>query len=157
MGFAEISDNCNKLYSFAAKPGSYNPADSSSFPGIPVIFDMPDTLACSVDSLLYFQYVDFVFYDRCFNVVNFTARFAITDDILPEIKTCPKDTSFVLEPGKCEKSVQLQMPEVSDNCSGESFEITKTISNPIKSNVQGSYEIPVNPVTITLGPFSQPG
>ncbi len=153
-GFAEISDNCNKVFSFAAKPGSYIPGNPGTYPGKPVSFDMPDTLACSADSLLYFKDVDFVFYDRCFNTLHFTARFAISDLLKPKVTACPKDTIMVMETGFCEKSIVLPMPEVTDNCSGENIEIVKSVSSPIKSTVQGNYEIPVNPVKIDIGPFS---
>ena len=115
---------------------------------------MTDTLSCSVDTLLYYKDVDFVFYDRCFNTLSFTRRFAILDTVDPELKNCPKDTSYVITPGKCERTVELIMPEVSDNCTGGKIEIKKIISKQIKSNFEGSYEIPVNPVTLDIGPFT---
>lgn len=153
-GFGEISDNCNKLYSFAAVPGSYIPGKPATYPGIPVVFDMSDTLSCSTDTMLYFKDVDFVFYDRCFNTLSFTKRFAIIDNTVPELLNCPEDTSFIIAAGMCERLVGLHMPEVIDNCTGGKIEIKKILSKQINSNVQGSYEIPVNPVTIDLGPFT---
>ena len=153
-GFAEITDNCNKVYSFTAEPGSYTLGLPGTYPGVAVAFDMPDTLSCSVDSLLYYKDVDFVFYDRCHNTLSFTRRFAIIDNVDPVLINCPLDTSYIMEPGFCERTVILTMPEVSDNCTGDNLEIKKTITKAISSNVQGSYEIPVNPVTLNIGPFS---
>ncbi len=152
--YSEITDNCNKIYFFAAKPGSYLIGLPNTYPGVPVSFDMNDSLSCSNDTLLYYKDVDFVFRDRCQNAISFTRRFAIIDQDKPVIKTCPQDTSFVIETGKCEKEVQLTMPEVSDNCTGKKIEIIRNITKPIRSNIQGSYEVPVNPVTLEFGPFS---
>lgn len=153
-GSAQISDNCNKVYSFAAKPGSYTPGQVSTFPGEAVFFDLPDTLQCNNDTVLYYKDVDFVFYDRCFNTLSFTRRFAIVDVIPPVINSCPGDTVIILDENECNSLVNLVMPQATDNCAGKDIEISKHISKQIFSDVQGSYTVPVNPVILEIGPFN---
>ena len=152
-GGAIISDNCNKVYSFAAKPGSYTPGIPGTFPGTAVYFDMPDTLLCENDTVLYYKDVDFVFYDRCFNTLTFTRRFAIVDVIKPVIDVCPGDTVITLEPDACDVDFLAVMPAAADNCAGKTIEVTKHISQPITSDVQGSETTPVNTVVLDIGPF----
>lgn len=153
-GNAQVSDNCNKIYSVAWTPGTYIPNDQNSYPGDPVVFDMPDTLVCSNDTVLYYKDVDFVFYDRCFNTVNFTRRFAIVDIIAPIVEVCPQDTIINLMQDECEAMVTLKMPSAKDNCAGKTIEVSKHIIEPIVSAVQGSYNTPVNPVFLEIGPFN---
>ena len=153
-GSADITDNCNKVYSFAAKPGSYTPGQVSTFPGTPVYFDLPDTLKCEHDTVIYYKDVDFVFYDRCFNTLNFTRRFAIVDVISPTIKACPQDTVIILPQDQCEVPVSFFMPESTDNCAGRDIEVSKHIHKKIVSDVQGSHSLPVNPLVLDIGPFN---
>lgn len=154
-GGAQMIDNCNKVYSFAAIPGSYTPGNSSSFPGHLPVFDLGDTLSCSNDTLIFYKDVDFVFYDNCFNTVHFTRRFAIYDNQKPLIVTCASDTIISLDLDQCSKEVTFKLPTGIDNCTGETIEINKYITKQITSAVQGSYTIPVDPVTINIGPFAQ--
>lgn len=153
-GNAQISDNCNKVYSAAWVPGSYTPGDRSTYPGDLVVFDMPDTLECANDTVLYYKDVDFVFYDRCFNTLSFTRRFAMVDIVLPQLESCPSDTSYYLPTGYCDKSVQIQMPEVTDNCAGNSIDVNKEIKKRITSDVQGSPTAPVNTLILEIGPMN---
>ena len=154
MGNASVTDNCNKVYSFAAKPGSYTPGQISTFPGEAVYFDMKDTLQCDNDTILYYKDVDFVFYDRCFNTLNFTRRFAIVDVTSPEITGCPKDTVIILPENECEATVVLQMPDAVDNCAGKEIETVKHIKKRIESDTAGSRTAPVHPVVLDIGPFN---
>ncbi|MEZ4908342.1 MAG: hypothetical protein R2771_12035 [Saprospiraceae bacterium] len=119
------------------------------------VFDMQDSLSCSNDTLLYYQDVDFVFRDRCQHALVFTKRFAIYDDSAPQIISFPKDTSYILDPDECSEIVVLEMPEALDNCTGKEIEIIRSVTKPIKSQVQGSYTVPVDPVTLNIGPFSE--
>ncbi len=153
-GNASVTDNCNKVYSFAAKPGSYTPGEISTFPGEAVYFDMMDTLQCDKDTVLYYKDVDFVFYDRCFNTLSFTRRFAIVDVIAPEITDCPQDTLIVLAPNECETPVMLSMPTAVDNCAGKEIGITKYLRKKIESDTAGSYTAPVNTIVLDIGPFN---
>lgn len=153
-GNAQISDNCNKIYSVAWTPGSYTPNNQSTYPGDPVVFDLPDTLFCSNDTVLYYKDVDFVFYDRCFNTVNFTRRFAMVDIIAPTVEVCPQDTVILLMQDECEVMVSMEMPKANDNCAGAIIEVSKYVIEPIVSAIQGSYTTPVNPVFLEIGPFN---
>jgi len=153
-GNASVTDNCNKVYSFAAKPGSYTPGQVSTFPGEAVYFDMTDTLQCDKDTVLYYKDVDFVFYDRCFNTLSFTRRFAVVDVISPQISVCPEDTLIILPQNVCETPVVLTMPDAIDNCAGKEIEITKNLRKEIESDTAGSYTAPVNTVVLDIGPFN---
>ncbi len=153
-GNAQVTDNCNKVYQVAWVPGTYTPGDRSTYPGDLVKFDMPDTLVCANDTVLYYKDVDFVFFDRCFNTVSFTRRFAMVDIVKPKLHSCPKDTSFVLPADACEMNVKLVMPDVTDNCAGSNIEVNKHIVKTITSPVAGSKTIPVDPVVLEIGPFN---
>ncbi|HEB61829.1 MAG TPA: hypothetical protein ENI82_01640, partial [Bacteroidetes bacterium] len=134
MGNASVTDNCNKIYSFAAKPGSYIPGQISTYPGEAVRFDMMDTLQCDNDTVLYYKDVDFVFYDRCFNTLSFTRRFAIVDVVSPEIIECSPDTVIILPENECNIQVDLTMPSATDNCAGKEIEIDKYLRVRIESD-----------------------
>jgi len=153
-GNAQITDNCNKVYSAAWIPGTYTPGNRSTYPGDQVVFDLPDTLLCTNDTVLYYKDVDFVFYDRCFNTLSFTRRFAMVDIIKPVIESCPSDVLYILPNGTCDKVVSLEMPNVSDNCAGANIEVKKHIEKKITSDVQGSRNIPVNTVILEIGPIN---
>ena len=153
-GNAQVTDNCNKVYQVAWIPGTYTPGDRSTYPGETVTFDLPDTLACSSDTILYYKDVDFVFFDRCFNTLTFTRRFSIVDIVNPEISSCPNDTAYVLPYNECDINVRLSMPDASDNCAGSNIEVKKHIVKSITSAVQGSKTIPVDPVILEIGPFN---
>ncbi len=153
-GNAQVTDNCNKVYQVAWVPGTYTPGDRSTYPGELVTFDLPDTLQCSSDTVLYYKDVDFVFFDRCFNTLTFTRRFSVVDITKPEIHSCPNDTSYVLPADECSMDVRLLMPDVTDNCAGSNIEVNKHIVKTITSPVQGSKTIPVDPVILEIGPFN---
>ncbi len=153
-GGAQITDNCSMLFSAVWKPGTYTPGNQSTYPGELVTYDKPDTLACSTDSLLYYKDVDFVFFDRCFNTISFTRRFAIVDVVEPELISCPENISVNIEPDECLKTIELTMPEVDDNCAGKDLKFKKHISKRITSDIQGSLTTPVNPIVLDIGPFA---
>ncbi len=152
-GGAQVTDDCSMMFSAVWEPGTYTIGDQSTYPGKLIAYDKPDTLACSTDSLLYYKDVDFVFFDRCFNTISFTRRFAIVDIVEPELISCPENVSVNIESDECLKTIDLTMPEVEDNCAGKNLEFKKHISKRITSEEQGNRTKPVNPVVLDIGPF----
>src|SRR5690606_12246094 len=80
----EISDGCSDAFWFIAQRGSYDAADTMTWPGTP----LPDTISatCEVDLLIE---ADLVAYDACGNVTVEEISFSLTDTTAPEFVNCP--------------------------------------------------------------------
>ncbi|MEO0777108.1 MAG: gliding motility-associated C-terminal domain-containing protein [Bacteroidota bacterium] len=118
-GGALATDNCTAttdLIWFAAVPGSYDPADLSTFPGTAP--GTLDTSACPtpVLGLLRSETIDFVVYDECGNVALTSATFSVRDDTPPVFDNCPMDQTIVATAGNCEVDFDLLPPSITENC-----------------------------------------
>lgn len=153
-GDAIVIDQCASLSSFAAVPGSYNPADTTSFPGMPV-GDL-DAQVCPSLTTTYLrsETVDFVFYDRCGNVAVTQATYAIIDTIAPMILDCPSDTIINTIVGECFGTISPQLSALSDNCGQLEPTITQTITQQISSTDPGSNQVIVDSLSFSFGPVN---
>ncbi len=151
-GGAQITDPCNEVSWFAAEPGSYLLNDELTFPGIFPRMDFFNTCV-GQDSVMYEKNVDFVFYDACGNMLQFSRSFKVMDDQAPVFETCPADTTFTLALDDCQVSFIINGITANDFC--ESRELHQEITQvfPIKSQLPGDLQLPVDTTTIQIGPF----
>jgi len=153
MGNSSASESCGTLRSFAAVPGSYNAADTLSFPGVaPGGFDMASCR--SIAGFLRAEDVDFVYYDNCGNVTVTVGRFGIEDRNPPQVQNCPEDVTIDAPLGSCQTTIDIQIPSISDDCIEAGNTVTRSIVAPIRSNEPGNPLTPVEPVLLRIGPFN---
>ena len=145
---------CGGVRSFAAIPGSYDPSDTTSFPGIPP-GDL-DNNGCggAVPGFIFHEVVDYVFYDDCGNVAVEPAVYGIRDISPPVITSCPEDVTLSVEEGGC--AVMYTLPPVSgvdDNCVVAESMPEITLRQDIVSVNPDDPDSPVRSVRLQYGPF----
>lgn len=154
LGGALFEDDCNGASAFAALPGSYQVDDPLTFPGTPPNGDFLLNCSGTNEMVMFQQEVDFVFYDDCGNAVVYQRNFRVVDDVAPIIEDCPADTSIVLVDEACALEWQIAFPLASDNCTGSPLEWSYQQVFSIHSSEPGATDIPVDTLTISLGPIN---
>lgn len=119
----EISDGCSDAFWFIAQRGSYDAADTMTWPGTP----LPDTISatCEVDLLIE---ADLVAYDACGNVTVEEISFSLTDTTAPEFVNCPGSMDVQPDPVTCEAVVTLTIPDYTELCFPENVELFLSIN-----------------------------
>jgi gliding motility-associated-like protein len=153
LGAATFTDACNSFAAFAAVPGSYDIDNQATFPGQLPNADFLLSCAGNDDQVMFRQVVDFVFHDECGNVVVYTREFTVIDDVDPEITECRNDTTLTVPVDECGINFVLDLPQSTDNCTGSELVWSYSQNFTIASAIPGDTEIPVDTLTISLGPI----
>lgn len=143
-----------RLKLFAAVPGSYNVADTLTFPGI-----HPGTLNAGLcpsgrQGFLRYETVDFVYYDECGNVSVSTATFGVRDTLAPALQNCPEDRLIALSQDDCKAQVSLIAPFGTDNCIETQSPLVRNAVHQVRSASPGNPESIVDSFTLVLGPYN---
>ncbi len=153
MGGSRAEPTCGDIISFAALKGSYDPKNTSTFPGT-----SPSTLPAAecpsnLNGWLRYAEVDFVYYDQCNNVLVSPGIFGLRDTVAPEIVTCDHKME-TLNSADCQPSIKVKTPVFRDDCSASSPTVTQKIVTILTSKDPAGPEAIIDPVTIKLGPFN---
>lgn len=154
FGGARPGQSCSLVKSFAAVPGSYNPSDTLSFPGISPGGLNAQQCPSGLSGFLRYESVDFVFYDLCGNVTVSNAIFGIKDTLSPVILNCPQAVLTSSAPDDCMAVINLFTPDASEDCLEVNSPVTRIISRPVLSANPGNNESVVDSVTLRIGPFN---
>jgi gliding motility-associated-like protein len=147
------SDECSDLNIFPAIPGSYDPNDPNSLPGIhPSNLNLA-TCPSGINGLIRYEEVDFLHIDICQNVSVTTATFGILDSIPPVIVNCPPNRSYDLTGMDCAITVKELFPSGTDNCTSITSPIVSGNSANISSASPGNPLVLVDSVFLRIGPF----
>lgn len=154
FGNAVYEDDCGDAFAFTALPGTYVLDNPDTYPGT-----YPGTdflLDCSAPELqvMFRQTVDFVFYDECDNAIVFTRTFSVVDEQAPQFGQCPPDTVLTVAEDECEALYSFTNPVAFDDCTGNALEWTFKRTFIISSEEPGSTTIPVDTLTLMLGPLN---
>ncbi len=154
LGGTQITSDCGMNLFFAAVPGSYNPDDPATFPGESV--GTLDRSACpsNLEPFVRFETVDFVFYDECDNVSVTSASFGLIDTIAPIVTNCPSDLILNNLPGECTAQVNIQSPDVQDNCGQTESPFVQLLEAQIESPVPGDNQVIVDSLNFQFGPLN---
>ena len=154
---SEARVNCGDVMFFAAVPGSYNPADTATWPGIhPASLDL-QTCPSPLDGFLRAEEVDFVYFNTCGQILVARAVFGIQDTLSPSIIDCTQNLSIELPDNECYATVALTVPDVTDDCTEASSPVTRTVSAPVISVDPSNTDSPVHPVELRIGPLNPSG
>lgn len=149
-GGAQVEDNCGEIEFFAAVPGSYDPTDSSSFPG--TSFEIPQLPSCTAisDSSLVEAEVDFVFYDHCGNLAIETAVVSLIDNTAPEFLHCPEEMLVEIEGEDCIGVFHLPEIAIWEACGAESEIVFQMDTVNLESDDPGNPNSVVNPFELVF-------
>jgi gliding motility-associated-like protein len=154
FGNSVVVEDCNNLNSFAAVPGSYDIDNLNTYPGISP--GSLDDMGCggARDGFLFYEEVDFVFYDDCGNAVFITAEYGVTDNTPPIIESCPGDITIEADVGQCIVMFGLPDINVSDNCIETEDLVERFSRKDIVSPVPGSEDFIISPVKLTFSNYN---
>lgn len=151
---SEARASCGDVLFFAAVPGSYDPSDSATWPGIhPASLD-PQTCPSPLHGFLRAEPVDFVYYNTCGQILMDRAVFGIRDTLSPGIIQCPQNLSLELPENECFATVVLPVPDVTDDCTEATSPVMRTVSAPVISVDPTNADSPVHPIALRIGPLS---
>lgn len=152
FGSTVVRDEISTIaQSFAAVPGSYDVNDPNTWPGTDP--GELDDISCPSGrpGLLRYEDVDFVFIDACGNALVSRGTFGITDSEAPNFTSSVEDTMiFINDIDDCTATFRLTPLVLTDDCAGGE---SQSFTTRITSITAESSEVPVNPVTLTFGPF----
>lgn len=149
-----VEETCGEYNTFAAVPGSYDIDNPTTYPG-----EHPgqlDRQGCGTtpEGYVFYEEVDFVFYDECGNKFVRNLIYGITDNSPPKISQCPEDITIQAEIGDCETIFNLPFVDVEDNCIETDSFIDLQITEPLVSDEPGNENVPVNSLRLSFGPIS---
>ena len=150
---SSATDICNTVSFFAARPGSYNLSNPATFPGAFPTGLPPSICPSSNPGFLRSALIDFVYYDACGNAVVESAIFGVADDQAPVLDDCPANVQVILDDDQCSVNTNIDIPNVTDNCSESVSPIIRVSSVQVRSQMPGNQELPVDEVNVRLGPF----
>jgi gliding motility-associated-like protein len=106
-----IEDGCSDANYFIALNGSYDLADTSTWPGTP----LPDSIMVMCGEQMAIE-GDLVAYDACGNVIVEAISFIVNDTTPPVLINCPGVLAFPPVDSTCDALVTLVVPSFEEVC-----------------------------------------
>ena len=117
-----ILDGCSEASYFIAIPGTYDLADTSTWPGTAI----PDSVFLTCDTDVHVE-ADLVVYDACGNAAVEAISFSVKDTIPPSFLNCETLISVLPDTLTCTGLVTLNTPDVEEICFPDSVHIYLSI------------------------------
>lgn len=126
LASVEIFDGCSEADYFIARPGSYDLADTSTWPGI----SLPDSVMLTCDEDLLIN-GDLVVFDACGNVSVEEISFSVNDTTAPVFLNCIPVLSVEPDTAECNGLVHLEQPDILETCFPNDVTVSLTLNgNP---------------------------